>query len=74
MILLTEKGGEERILRRCGYDESKYPDGCFYRGGLGGRQRVCSCKTDDCNSAPKMTMTNFFSLSLIPVFIYFKFQ
>ncbi|ODM95250.1 hypothetical protein Ocin01_11431 [Orchesella cincta] len=40
----------ERIVRKCGYIESKYDTDCYYRGGFGGRQQVCSCKTDDCNS------------------------
>ncbi|CAL8118394.1 unnamed protein product [Orchesella dallaii] len=40
----------ERIVRKCGYIESKYDTDCYYRGGFGGRQRVCSCKTDGCNS------------------------
>lgn len=40
----------ERIVRKCGYLESKYDNDCYYRGGFGGRQQVCSCNTDGCNS------------------------
>jgi len=40
----------ERIVRKCGYIESKYDQTCYYRGGFGGRQQVCSCQEDDCNS------------------------
>jgi len=39
----------ERIDRRCGHLDSKYDEECYYRGGFGGRQRTCSCKTDKCN-------------------------
>jgi len=40
----------ERIVRKCGYIESKYDQDCYYRGGFGGRQQVCSCKENNCNS------------------------
>jgi len=40
----------ERIVRKCGHITSKYDNECYYRGGFGGRQRVCSCTTDKCNS------------------------
>jgi hypothetical protein len=40
----------ERIVRKCGHITSKYDNDCYYRGGFGGRQRVCSCTTDKCNS------------------------
>jgi len=29
---------------------STYDDTCYYRAGFGGRQTVCSCKEDGCNS------------------------
>jgi hypothetical protein len=42
-----------RITRKCGYITSKYDGECYYRGGFGGRQRVCSCNDKEgCNSAP----------------------
>jgi len=40
----------ERVVRKCGYLPSKYDDDCYYRGGFGGRQQVCTCSTDGCNS------------------------
>jgi len=40
----------ERVVRKCGYLDSKYNNDCYYRGGFGGRQRVCTCNTDECNS------------------------
>jgi len=40
----------ERIVRKCGYLESKYTNDCYYRGGFGGRQQVCTCTVDGCNS------------------------
>jgi len=68
-------GSEERVIRKCGYNEEKHSEACFYRGGLGGRQRVCSCKTDGCNSAPKTSMTIITMLgAFIPVFIVTLFQ
>lgn len=42
---------EIRTIRTCGYDESNYKGRCYQRGGFGGRQEVCSCLTDRCNSA-----------------------
>jgi len=41
---------QRRIVRKCGYIDSKYNDECYYRGGFGGRQQVCSCTKDECNS------------------------
>ncbi|CAG7837516.1 unnamed protein product [Allacma fusca] len=68
-------GSVERVMRKCGYNEEKHADACFYRGGLGGRQRVCSCKEDGCNSAPKTSMTIITLLgAFIPVFIVTLFQ
>lgn len=65
----------ERVLRKCGYDNEKHSETCFYRGGLGGRQRVCSCKGDNCNSAPKTSMNLITMLGVfIPVFIVTLFQ
>lgn len=50
MFLLTVPP-ETRVIRTCGYDESNYKGRCYQRGGFGGRQEVCSCLTDKCNSA-----------------------
>ncbi|XP_065351332.1 uncharacterized protein LOC135946838 [Cloeon dipterum] len=43
---------DHRVIRSCGYDTSNYVDKCYQRAGFGGRQEVCSCTVDFCNSAP----------------------
>ncbi|XP_046482147.1 uncharacterized protein [Neodiprion pinetum] len=40
---------DRRIVRSCGWDESKYKGECYDRSGFGGIQRVCSCTGDNCN-------------------------
>jgi hypothetical protein len=40
------------VIRSCGYDTSNYVGKCYQRAGFGGRQEVCSCESDLCNSAP----------------------
>jgi len=42
---------DTRVIRGCGWDESNYKGKCYQRSGFGGRQEVCSCLTDYCNSA-----------------------
>ncbi|XP_028029301.1 uncharacterized protein LOC114242372 [Bombyx mandarina] len=42
---------DNRVIRGCGWDESNYKGRCYQRSGFGGRQEVCSCLTDGCNSA-----------------------
>ncbi|KAF9803948.1 hypothetical protein SFRURICE_000486 [Spodoptera frugiperda] len=48
---------ENRVIRSCGWDESKYKGQCYHRAGYGGRQEVCSCTTDYCNGAQETTTT-----------------
>jgi hypothetical protein len=43
---------DHRVIRSCGYDTSNYVGRCYQRAGFGGRQEVCSCEEDLCNSAP----------------------
>lgn len=43
---------DHRIIRSCGYDTSNYVGKCYQRAGFGGRQEVCTCENDLCNSAP----------------------
>jgi len=50
----------ERIVRKCGHIQSKYDNECYYRGGFGGRQRVCSCTTDNCNSGFTFQINHIF--------------
>jgi hypothetical protein len=42
---------DTRIIRGCGWDDSAYKDKCYQRSGFGGRQEVCACPKDDCNSS-----------------------
>jgi len=76
----SQKGGIERVFRRCGYkeDEKRGPDApaCVYRGGLGGRQRVCTCSESGCNSAPSIPINSFITvLSIfVPMLIITLFQ
>ncbi|RZC41883.1 hypothetical protein BDFB_001681 [Asbolus verrucosus] len=52
---------ESRIIRTCGWDNSNYMNKCYQRSGFGGRQEVCACEGDGCNSG-----TSFYaSVSLL---------
>ncbi|KOC65615.1 hypothetical protein WH47_01650 [Habropoda laboriosa] len=42
---------DTRVIRGCGWYESNYKGKCYQRSGFGGRQEVCSCLTDYCNTA-----------------------
>ncbi|CAH2044217.1 unnamed protein product, partial [Iphiclides podalirius] len=42
---------DSRVIRGCGWDETSYKGRCYQRSGFGGRQEVCSCLEDGCNSA-----------------------
>ncbi|CAB0015991.1 unnamed protein product [Nesidiocoris tenuis] len=42
---------DTRVIRSCGWDDTTYKNACYQRSGFGGRQEVCSCTTDLCNSA-----------------------
>ncbi|KAI8439801.1 hypothetical protein MSG28_013475 [Choristoneura fumiferana] len=50
-----------RVIRSCGWDETKYKGACYHRAGYGGRQEVCSCSKDFCNGSvdftPLLTLT-----------------
>ncbi|XP_026732846.1 uncharacterized protein LOC113497480 isoform X2 [Trichoplusia ni] len=48
---------ESRVIRGCGWDETKFKGQCYHRAGYGGRQEVCSCLKDFCNGAPETTAT-----------------
>lgn len=41
---------DNRIIRGCGWDDSSYKGRCYQRSGFGGRQEVCSCLEDNCNT------------------------
>ncbi|RVE48009.1 hypothetical protein evm_007321 [Chilo suppressalis] len=40
-----------RVVRACGWDDTKYKGSCYHRAGFGGRQEVCSCTKDLCNGS-----------------------
>ncbi|CAB3230491.1 unnamed protein product [Arctia plantaginis] len=59
---------ESRVIRGCGWDESKYKGECYHRAGFGGRQEVCSCTKDLCNGAKTTTIAS--NLLAITAVIY----
>ncbi|XP_077290887.1 uncharacterized protein LOC143914508 [Arctopsyche grandis] len=67
---------DSRVIRGCGWDESNYKGRCYQRSGFGGRQEVCSCTDDYCNSAPKslptLTVLAVSGLSLLSAFFLFN--
>lgn len=50
-FIITVPSIKNRISRTCGWVESNYNDKCYHRSGFGGKQDVCTCSTDYCNSA-----------------------
>lgn len=42
---------DKRVIRSCGWDDSTHKNRCYQRSGFGGRQEVCACETDACNTA-----------------------
>ncbi|KAL4714886.1 hypothetical protein ACJJTC_012558 [Scirpophaga incertulas] len=42
-----------RVIRACGWDDTKYKGSCYRRSGFGGGQEVCSCTEDLCNGSPE---------------------
>ncbi|CAF4878305.1 unnamed protein product [Pieris macdunnoughi] len=58
-----------RVIRSCGWDESRYKNTCYNRAGYGGRQEVCSCNKDLCNSSSKLTA---FGIRTSIVFFFFS--
>ncbi|XP_063829726.1 uncharacterized protein LOC135079028 [Ostrinia nubilalis] len=46
-----------RVIRSCGWDETKYKGACYHRSGYGGRQEVCSCTKDFCNGSQENSAT-----------------
>ncbi|CAG9788922.1 unnamed protein product [Diatraea saccharalis] len=52
-----------RVIRTCGWDDSKYKSSCYHRAGFGGRQEVCSCTKDLCNKSSDVRSTPFMIIS-----------
>ncbi|CAK1587266.1 unnamed protein product [Parnassius mnemosyne] len=48
---------ESRVIRSCGWDETRYKGACYHRAGYGGRQEVCSCTSDFCNSSQELNIS-----------------
>lgn len=48
---------DSRVIRGCGWDDSNYKNTCYQRAGFGGRQEVCACETDNCNSSVSLKST-----------------
>lgn len=57
-----------RVIRSCGWDETKYKGACYHRSGYGGRQEVCSCTKDLCNSSHDLNTSSFFTITLVIIF------
>ncbi|XP_073992839.1 UPAR/Ly6 domain-containing protein crok-like [Rhodnius prolixus] len=62
---------DSRVIRSCGWDTSSYVNSCYQRSGFGGRQEVCTCSTEYCNtaSASKTILILLASLLAIPVLL-----
>lgn len=43
--------GDTRVIRTCGWDRTSYVGRCYHRSGFGGRQEVCTCEQELCNSS-----------------------
>lgn len=52
-VFVIVPSDKNRIIRTCGWDASNYNNKCYHRSGFGGKQDVCTCMTDYCNSAQK---------------------
>lgn len=67
---------DTRVIRSCGWDDTTYKNACYQRSGFGGRQEVCSCTTDLCNSSPSQYSTSFLvgasSFILVSVLNYLR--
>jgi hypothetical protein len=60
---------DSRVVRTCGWDDSTYKNACYQRSGFGGRQEVCACETDGCNSANNHVVSStVFGASVMMIF------
>ncbi|XP_032518944.2 uncharacterized protein LOC116771251 [Danaus plexippus] len=48
-----------RVIRSCGWDETKYKGMCYHRSGYGGRQEVCSCTKNLCNHSGRFEFSYY---------------
>jgi hypothetical protein len=56
---------DTRTIRSCGFEVGNYRNKCYQRSGFGGRQEVCACEGDLCNSAVKVKATFGVLLAII---------
>lgn len=66
--------GEERVIRSCGWIDSKYTNNCYHKSGYGGRQDVCSCTSDYCNGSTTITsstVTATICILMVSLITYF---
>lgn len=47
---------DSRVIRGCGWDDTSFKGRCYQRSGFGGRQEVCACYEDNCNSASSVSL------------------
>ncbi|XP_017782658.1 PREDICTED: uncharacterized protein LOC108566997 [Nicrophorus vespilloides] len=56
---------DNRVIRSCGWDDSTYKNRCYHRSGFGGRQEVCACEGDKCNSSSSLLGSATLLMSLL---------
>ncbi|XP_026488025.2 uncharacterized protein LOC113394808 [Vanessa tameamea] len=61
---------ESRVIRGCGWDDTRYKGVCYHRSGYGGRQEVCSCFTDLCNGASDFSSHPHIVVSFILICVF----
>ncbi|XP_072399701.1 UPAR/Ly6 domain-containing protein crok [Diabrotica undecimpunctata] len=62
---------DNRVIRTCGYEDSAYNNKCYQRSGFGGRQEVCACESDDCNSSSTIFASLSLTFSVLLMKLYF---
>ncbi|XP_023315122.1 uncharacterized protein LOC106658078 [Trichogramma pretiosum] len=62
---------DTRVIRSCAWDESNYKGKCYQRGGFGGRQEVCSCTNDFCNSGSSIAISAYMFIALLLNYFFF---
>jgi len=65
---------DSRVIRGCGWDDSQYKGRCYQRSGFGGRQEVCACFEDTCNSANNFSLCLSTAICTALLFIYGLFK
>lgn len=68
-ILFPTVPPDTRTIRSCGFEAGNYANRCYQRSGFGGRQEVCACEGELCNSAVKLRATFGVVLSILVAII-----